>query len=78
MKKELDILEQKFTEITLNSIEIETRYYHDVLNRSSYQKISKGALLNVRSFETQLTGFKLGKELTKLPKSIKKYSCLLF
>ena len=71
MKKELDILEQKFTEITLNSTEIETHYYHDVLNRSSYQKISKGALLNVRPFETQLTGFKLGKELTKLPKSMK-------
>ena len=71
MKNELAILTQKYTEIESNSMEIEQHYYRDVLAQSSHHKISKGALLNIRPFETQLAGFKLGKELKKLPKTIK-------
>lgn len=71
MNNELEILAQKYTEIALNSADIESHYYHDALTKSCYQKISKGALLNIRPFETQLAGFKLGKELKKLPKAIK-------
>ncbi|WP_338807001.1 hypothetical protein V8U11_08030 [Pseudomonas chlororaphis] len=33
--------------------------------------ISKGALYNFRPFETQRSGFKLGKELKSLPKNVK-------
>lgn len=71
MNNELEILAQKYTEIALNSAEVENHYYRDVLTKSIHQKVSKGALLNIRPYETQLTGFKLGKELKKLPKAIK-------
>lgn len=71
MQNELNILKQKYEEITLNSIVIDNRYYHDVLEKTSYQKISKGPLLNIRAFEAQIFGHKLSKELKKLPKIIK-------
>lgn len=71
MNNELEIIAQKYTEIALNSASIESHYYRDALTKSSYQKISKGPLLNIRIFEEQLAGSKLGKELKKSPKAIK-------
>lgn len=51
MHDELKILQRKYAEITSNSIEINHRYYHDALEKTNYQKISKGPLLNIRLFK---------------------------
>lgn len=71
MQNELDILRQKYTKISLDSIEIASHYYQAALEKTSYQKISKGPLLNIRPFEAQIFGYKLGKILKQLPKIIK-------
>jgi len=68
---ELNQLEEKYNIITPNYGEIENDYYEIVMSNFSYKKISKGRLFNIRPFEAQQAGFKLGRELKKLPKAIK-------
>lgn len=71
MNSELINLEDKYKAIEPNTTEVENNYYNDVMSNLSYKKISKGGIFNIRPFEIQRAGFKVGKKLKNLPKAIK-------
>lgn len=68
---EVDTLKSKFEKINAISRVFLERFYLDVKEHSAANKISKGRLLNVRPFETERFGLKLGKELNNVPKNKK-------
>ena len=71
MNNGLKKLEEKYKAIASDSMKIEEDLYHSVMSKFAYKKISKGKLYNIRPFEIQRSGFKIGRELKSLPKAIK-------
>ncbi|WP_347905577.1 hypothetical protein [Pseudomonas purpurea] len=68
---ELHWLNEQFHEIQPKADSFLDTYLSSVKTRAVRNVISKGALYNLRPFEIQRSGFKLGKELKALPKNIK-------
>lgn len=64
-------LNEQFHEIQSKAETCLNAYLISATTRTVRSTISKGALYNLRPFEIQRSGFKLGKELKSLPKSIK-------
>ncbi|MCG8710061.1 hypothetical protein JHU04_003340 [Brenneria sp. 4F2] len=69
--KEMDTLKSEFEKIKTTPRFFLEKFYFDVKKHTASQKISKGRLLNIRDFETERFGFKLGKELNNVPKNKK-------
>ncbi|MBP5107749.1 hypothetical protein, partial [Pseudomonas protegens] len=71
MKSERQELEKEFYEIQ-SKCDVFLNSLLKISKEEVARKIiSKGALFNLRPFEIQRAGFKLGKELKNLPKTIK-------
>lgn len=68
---EMDTLKSEFEKINATSRVFLEGFYSDVKKHSAVNKISKGRLLNIRPFEAERFGFKLGKELNNVPKNKK-------
>lgn len=64
-------IQQQFHELQSKPEHFLSAYLSSANLRSERNSISKGALHNIRPFETQRSGSKLGKELKTLPKNIK-------
>ena len=64
---EIDTLKSEFEKIDTTPRVFLEKFYSDVKKHFAVKKISKGRLLNIRPFETERFGFKLGKELNKKP-----------
>ncbi|MBP2851822.1 hypothetical protein [Dickeya oryzae] len=69
--KEMDTLKSEFEKIKPISGVFLEEFYSDVKKHTTEQKISKGRLFNIRPFETERFGFKLGKQLSNVPKNKK-------
>ncbi|MCU1793973.1 hypothetical protein [Pectobacterium polaris] len=69
--KEMDALKSEFEKINTTPRVFLEKFYSDVKKHTTEQKTSKGRLLNIRPFETERFGFKLGKELNNVPKNKK-------
>ncbi|POG18843.1 hypothetical protein [Aeromonas veronii] len=68
---EIDTLKSEFEKINTTPRVFLERFHSDVKRHSAVKKISKGRLLNIRPFEAERFGFKLGKELNTSPKNKK-------
>lgn len=64
-------LDEQFHEVQSKADSLLSTYLSSVKADVSRTTISKGVLYNLRPYEAQRSGFKLGKELKALPKSIK-------
>ncbi|BCQ62807.1 hypothetical protein PBOI14_45570 [Pseudomonas sp. Boi14] len=71
MKIELQELEKEFYEIQSKPDVFLDSFLKAAKEKVVRKTISKGALFNIRPFEIQRAGFKLGKELKSLPKNVK-------
>ncbi|MEQ9881790.1 hypothetical protein ABRP83_06335 [Pectobacterium brasiliense] len=69
--KDIDTLKSEFEKINATPQIFLDKFYSDAKKNTAYQKISKGRLFNIRPFETERFGFKLGKELKNAPKNKK-------
>ncbi|VFB12037.1 Uncharacterised protein [Aeromonas salmonicida] len=69
--KEMDTLKSEFEKINTTSRVFLEEFYSDVKKHATVKKISKGRLFNIRPFEAERFGFKLGKELNNVPKNKK-------
>jgi hypothetical protein len=71
MNDELNALAAEYNRIMIEPEAVESSYFQSVLSFYAYKKIGKPHLYNIRPFEIQRAGFKIGRELKKLPKNIK-------
>ncbi|MEN5093883.1 hypothetical protein ABE458_24605 [Pseudomonas protegens] len=71
MNIKLPELEKEFYEIQSKLDVFFDSFLKIAKEKVARKTISKGALFNLRPFEIQRSGFKVGKELKSLPKSIK-------
>lgn len=64
-------LEDKFNKISSDSENYIMSYSDSVRLNETKVVVSKGALYNIRPYEIERAGFKIGKKLNKLPANVK-------
>lgn len=69
--RELKALEEKFTKLSMNSESCLAELLHQSLPMEREMVIGKGALYNLRPYEIERAGFKLGKKLKEIPEKPK-------
>jgi antitoxin component YwqK of YwqJK toxin-antitoxin module len=68
---ELEYLEDKFNKISADSENYISAYSDSVKLNETKVVVSKGALYNLRPYEIERAGFKIGRKLNKLPTNVK-------